>query len=498
MSDRRLPSIAASLPGRSVPELRAELRAAREAGADLAEIRVDRLTDAGPGSVDELFPAELPLIATYRSRAEGGHGATDAAARGALLLGLAARPFRFLDLELARDLPLRPELARALDRPGAPTPILSAHLPQGTAPSVLHQLVADSVRPGAIVKVVLPADIGELLEEILPQLPPPGLGTHVVLTTGRSGPLLRALSRRLQAPLVYAALPERPAVEPAQIRADRLRNYFRGPEGAPLFGVAGRSVARSRSPELHHAWMDALGLAGLYLPLEFVEGGEFLGALPHLAACGFRGVNVTHPFKIEALEAADRAGPAAERAGCANLLTFEAGTVTAENTDVAAMIQRLGELRAARARGIGRVTILGSGGAARAALAAAEATALPAEIRARNPARAGELAREFGAEVGRDRPAEPADLLIQATPAGTPGAPTLEVDLDGLLGPGSHVLDYVYDPQPRSLEERARRSGATYEDGSRLLVYQAALSFETWWSRQVPDELLRASLPGAA
>ena len=69
---------------------------------------------------------------------------------------------------------------------------------------------------------------------------------------------------------------------------------------------------------------------------------------------------------------------------------------------------------------------------------------------------------------------------------GRAGRGPLELPLRALLSSRSYLLDWVYDPEVSTVEEVARESGAAYEDGRRLLVYQAAESFRTWWG-EAPD-----------
>ena len=55
--------------------------------------------------LSEMFPTELPLIATLRSRAQGGEGPDDPADRARILDAAFALPFAFVDYELGRDDP---------------------------------------------------------------------------------------------------------------------------------------------------------------------------------------------------------------------------------------------------------------------------------------------------------------------------------------------------------------------------------------------------------
>ncbi len=487
------PRLVATIAARTLRDARREIRAAAREGAEIAEIRWDRLPEGSWDHREELAGAALPLWAAYRSRAEGGAGVSERRRRQEILTALAGPPFDFLDLEYRRDLPAGAALAGRLAAPGAPRPVVSYHgeaAPGGPAP-----LVAEMAREGAIVKVVLAADTEDFLDRVLPGWPPGPLGRSVVLTTGGSGAILRAGARRLGLGYVFARSGSAAeAVEPAQLPVAPMRWFLDGPADAPLFAVVGRPVGRSRSPELHYRWMRRAGLRGLYSAIEIGSPGGLARALPFFARSGYRGLNVTAPLKRAAFELADRREPSAAGAGAANTLTFREGRTVAANTDVAALLQWTEE-RLGPGGGRRRWTVLGAGGAARAALAAARAAGGTAEVRARDGARARTLAREFGAEtpVGAGPRAE---ILIQATPAGTAGAGPLAISTEGLLGPDTWVLDLVYDPVDRSLADRARRAGARYEEGGRVLLLQAAASFAIWWGRPPPGGI--GTEPGTA
>ena len=172
-------------------------------------------------------------------------------------------------------------------------------------------------------------------------------------------------------------------------------------------GVAGHPVGHSLSPTLHNGWIAEAGLDAVYVA--FVPGPHgFTAFAEGLRGGVIRGLNVTAPFKQQALALADIVSERARRAGSANLLIFETdGSIHADNTD------GLGLLHAFQSQAPGflptePVVILGAGGAARGAVAAFLAAGAP-EVRLvnRDPARAADLARVFGPAV---RPVAPDDL----------------------------------------------------------------------------------------
>jgi shikimate dehydrogenase/3-dehydroquinate dehydratase type I len=484
------PLLVVTVPARTVAIARREIAQAREDGADVVELRLDRWSAEERTRVAELFPSAVPLMATVRSRSEGGEGPDSAEERRALLAGLARLPFRWLDLEEARDLDV-------LSRLPAERPIvvvLSAHLPEATPPAELVERSRRALPSGALRKLVVPATVGRLLGEILPALRAVPSEGCVVLTTGASGPLLRAWSMRRGYPIVYAAPATHasgandPPVEASQIPVDRLRRFFGGDRPNPLFALLGRPVAHSQSPYLHSRWMRDRGFLGLYVALEIQSETEFVEALAPLAEHGFRGANVTHPWKTTALASATRVGRGAELCGVANCLTFRDEEVEAENTDLAAALRRLAELRENGRWPGDELLVLGAGGSAAATLAAARELPCTAHVMARSAEKAEALAERFGAHALSPDEVRPFSLVVNATDVGRAGAAGLELPLERAVSPGSVVLDWVYSADEGSLRRIVRSAGGEYEDGWRLLVYQAAASFAIWWGDEpAPD-----------
>jgi shikimate dehydrogenase len=478
------PALIVTLPGTDIATLREQAVEARDAGASVAEVRVDRLDAASQRRVAELFPSPVPLLATYRSRAEGGAGADDPVPRRAVFAELARLPFSWIDLELRRDLDRLPELP-PVERLGR---IVSCHLAAGEI-GQLEECLRQFDAVAAVGKVVVGASVEELTTAVLPLLAHVDTSDLVVHTTGSSGPFLRALARRFRFPFVYAALParsDRPSVEPSQIPADRLAGYLAHDPPGPLFAVAGRPVGHSRSPALHSRWMRADRRNGLYVALDLADEREFLLTVSSMETLGLRGMNVTHPFKRAALEASDVLGGGAEACGVVNCLTREDGELRGENTDLAGILRRLDELRA---RGLWpgeELVVVGAGGAARATLAAARSLGVRARLLARNRERGEGLAREFGADLADPARPQPTTLLVHATTVGRAVGDRLDDPLAPWIDGRSYLLDWVYEPADPTIASVASERGARYEDGWHLLVYQGAASYALWWGSDPP------------
>lgn len=480
------PLLIVTLSARTVDEARQQAARAAASGGDVAEVRLDRWSPAERARVGELFPSSLPLMATLRSSAEGGEGPNDASARSEILTACLHAPFQWIDLEEDRD----PTDASSLGVPRDRIVVRSTHFPEGTPASELIARLRRPVRPGEFRKVVVRSTVRRLLLELLPSLRAVDLRSEVFLTTGPSGPLLRARAQVSGYPFVYAAPadpgPRAPMdpVEPSQIPVDRLRFFFGGDGSAPIYGVVGRPVAHSWSPGIHYRWMREGHRRGLYVPLEIESESEFVEAIDPLVEQGFRGLNVTHPWKTAALACATHVGRGAELCGVANCLTLRGDEVEAENTDLAAILRRLEELRSTGAWAGDELLVLGTGGAAAATLAAARELGASSWVMGRSSERADDLARAFGAIALSRGAVRPFSLVVHATDVGRGLGRSLELPLERAIRRGGRVVDWVYAADDPIVAQRTREAEAEYEDGWRLLVYQAAVSFGLWWGSE--------------
>jgi len=250
----------------------------------------------------------------------------------------------------------------------------------------------------------------------------------------------------------------------------------------PYAEVIGDPIIQSRSPTIYRFWFDALGIKAEYRATLMTRAGFRAYLADRRADPNWRGCNVTMPLKLDALFAADDPTDRATAAGAANLLVVKDGKLVAANTDVGAIREVVTPL----ARD--SVTILGNGGAARAALLALKlAGSGEVRLQARDMAEATSLAVEFGLDEGPRRFDVPVDSvgLINATPIGMTGVAPTHIDLGAMPATG-WVLDLVSNPLPTHLLTQAKARGLVTIDGLAVLVEQAAYSFQLLFGTKPP------------
>lgn len=257
-------------------------------------------------------------------------------------------------------------------------------------------------------------------------------------------------------------------------------------------GVAGAPVRHSLSPLIHNAWLAAAGIDGVYVAFA-PHQDAFPAFAKGLRGGAVRGLNVTIPFKEQALALADEASAVARAAGAANLLLFhEDGRITADNTDGEGLMRALQIQAPGFDPKAGPALVLGAGGAARGAVAALlEAGSPDVRVCNRTVARAEQMVEAIGS--GAVRAYERADLAavdavaaINATSLGLGGGPGPDVPWR-LMREGAVAMDMVYRPLDTEYLLEARAHGLTTVDGLEMLIRQAAPSFEAFFGAPPPD-----------
>lgn len=267
-------------------------------------------------------------------------------------------------------------------------------------------------------------------------------------------------------------------------------------------GLIGGNIRASRSPALHRIAGRLAGLDVTYdllIPAEL--GLDFDAVLAKVQAEGYRGVNVTYPFKELVVSRVRVEDPAIRRLGAVNTVVFGAEGPRGFNTDysgfAAAYRARYG------ARAPGKVALIGTGGVGRAiAFALAGLGAGELRLLDRDQGKATALAEAL-AGPGAPRivfaaTAEAAlagaDGVVNATPVGMVGNEGTPVP--AALWPGrAWAFDAVYTPVETRFKREAEAAGVDVLSGYELFFHQGVDAFEVFAGRPVADPArLRAEL----
>ncbi|GIF75873.1 shikimate dehydrogenase [Asanoa siamensis] len=275
-----------------------------------------------------------------------------------------------------------------------------------------------------------------------------------------------------------------------------------------LIGLVGDGIQRSHAPLLHEREADRQGIRLLYTTIDSRVRGLSRADLPGLLrwarTLGYRGLNITHPFKQAVAGHLDELCGDAAVLGAVNTVVFDEDGTRGHNTDASGF--RRSFVRSFGDAPRDRVVQLGAGGAGSAVayallvLGVGRLTLVDTDG-ARAERLVDTLAREFGCDrvvaAAPDRVSAllaDADGLVNATPVGmahSPGAPVPESDLRA----GLWVADIVYRPIDTALLRAARAAGAPTLHGGGMSVYQATAAFELFTGRPADADAMLGHSP---
>lgn len=243
--------------------------------------------------------------------------------------------------------------------------------------------------------------------------------------------------------------------------------------------VVGHPISHSLSPTLHQAAYSQLGLPWSYEAVD-VAPGEFDSFLASRDST-LRGISVTMPHKVSALQAANNVDVLSERTGSVNTLLCEysgSGTRSLHgfNTDVFGIINALKDSQREKAR---HVAVIGSGATASSAVAAAaELGAEHVSIIARTPQKAFYL-ETVGQECGVNVSVHSTEdfSVISEVDVAISTLPGDAVQSLSALSrtPQATLLDVAYTPWPSVRAGEWESAGGEVVSGLRMLAHQALM-----------------------
>ncbi len=277
--------------------------------------------------------------------------------------------------------------------------------------------------------------------------------------------------------------------------------------------VFGDPVAHSASPPMHNAALEKCGIAARYTRLH-IRPAELAAALRALPQNDFIGANLTIPHKAEALPLMNRVDDHALRIGVVNTVVVEGTDLIGFNTDGPGLVRAVRAEFGVDLRDL-RVMVLGAGGGAGRAIAmqcgiencerlvlvnrtldkarelATELVPLFKNPRVFGPGERVEVA-PWDNEILRGFLSQ-IDLVINCTSLGMKRTDPSPLS-SAILQPSHMIYDTVYTANRTKLMQSADEAGARAANGLSMLLHQGALSFEIWFNREAPVDVMRAAL----
>lgn len=464
------------------------MRVAQAEGADLAEIRIDHLSESELAHWRDIVSSKsIPIIVTNRASWEGGHWRTDDETRLNILADAEQLGAEYIDVELASA----QKFAQLRSTPSAKL-ILSHHNFSHSLTTPEIDVIRSKMRQynADVHKIAVMPTTARDIVPILIALRSAREPT-IALAMGALGQVTRVAAAAFGAHLTFACARAGSESAPGQVSTKRLSTFFGFRFVTPttrLFGIIGYPVEHSMSPALHNTSMRITGADGLYvyLPVD-TDVATYIREMCDLGFCGF---SVTIPHKLDAINAVDHVDPTARRIGAINTVVRRSdGSLAGYNTDWVAAMDAIEHALPDRSLLGKRVLCIGAGGAGRAlAFGALARGATHLLVVNRSPQRAVALAEDLGVDravgMSLDHFFEADnldyDVIMNSTSVGMhPNVGETPIPREKLRSKPL-VFDAVYNPLETRLLKEAKAAGCVIVSGLEMFVRQAAEQFRLW------------------
>jgi len=467
----------------------------------MLELRVDHLNHNEVFQVYK-FPSlvNLPVILTIRRKSDGGEFYSGEYSRlltffhclnaDALTSTLSsAKTFEYIDLEDDFHSPELEEVCESLN-----IKIIRSHHSINT-PIQDYDTVLKSLRlqKHDIIKIASYSSSLKDTQKLFEVSKTLEHEDHVLISLGKYGLPSRILASRLGSKWVYTLtansktekMCEDKMLTPEDLVHDTY-NFHNIHKDSQLFGIIGSSVNNSLSLAFHNQFFAKHNMDYAYIPLSAKTIEEALEISQYL---GIKGLSVTAPFKIQAMQYANKIDESARATGSCNTLTFFGESfyedVKAYNTDILGFEKALQFFLKQELTPSLRISVLGAGGVARAVCYVLHKLDLKeVVIFNRTHAKACQLAGQFNFDsCVLDASAiqtlrEHSQLIINATSVGGLSLPDDDVlPFYRFIG-NEKVFDLAYRSSTRAcletpLIEKAKHHGCATENAYAMFHHQA-------------------------
>ncbi len=497
--------ICVSLMESTISDVFASASLSKSLGADAIEARLDCIQEPPLSSLEELSnlkqKAGLPVILTLRPAWEGGSYKGNEKSRLAVLEEGLKNGFDYLDIELKTEQTERNRLV-ALAKENGVKVIVSYHDFQ-VKPSVpgISDIMKKCIEAGGdLVKVVftcnscvdtfniLLAGKAALLNQV---------HDFSVMGVGPYGHITRILAPFLECKMVYASPDKEKGKIEGQLDIKTLQKFGKIDAETKVCGIIGKPLAHTLSPTMHNAAFEKLGLNYVYLAFE-MDKSEIAFSLNAMKELGFRGLNVTHPYKINVMEYLDNIDEVAKEIGAVNTIVNNDGKLTGYNTDAFGAVEALRNHVLDFESSRKKILVLGAGGAARAVAVPLAKMGNEITIANRTHNRSEELVKmleKFGkaeaVKIDRiDEVITDVEILINCTPVGMSDSLVQSPISGQMIRSDMIVFDVIYNRDTPLLIE-AKKKGAKVIYGYEMFVHQGVKAFELWTGEKAPMDVMR-------
>lgn len=450
---------------------------------DLVELRTDFLREDQYVNISR-FPSliDVPVILTCRKDIDGGHWIGDEKLRIENLYRWLNGNFAYIDLEMDLDavhLEARAHSVKTII-------IRSFHDFRGVPENLYEKMIFCS--PNVIVKgAVYPRSSEELYRLIKTalKLKSDSANPFILLGMGDFGFPTRILAEKLGSYLTFCSDSALTSGAPGHCSAADLNEVYNFKEisrSTVLNTIIGNPISQSRSPHIHNFGYKKKKIDAVYVPF-LTDSPQWYMKIANLLE--INGSSVTVPFKSEIIALTDSPDKAVREIGASNTLYRDShGKWLSTNTDTQGFIIPLMDFLERDTLKGWKVSVIGAGGAARAAVFILKEKGAEVAVFNRTLSKAEKIAEDFQCSAfslamsSVDKLKEYRSIIIQTTNAGmAPLENSNPLDFYSFIG-DEILYDIIYKPAETLLMKEAVKAGCKTLGGYQMLEEQAYVQFK--------------------
>jgi len=471
--------------------------------ADMAELRVDCL-EPNERFLIRRFPeqTDMPVILTIRRDVDNGFFNSGEGSRINLMAqGLAyadadrRRNFAYIDIEEDLNVPSLEEAARTFGT----RIIRSCHNVKNSSVDMLGKIRSMRHSEDEIVKISVMANTtADVLDLLRAGKECPGQ-EKILIAMGSLGVYSRILAEHFGSFLSYTSAysePDIPIVAPGQVDIRELANIYRFRSittNTKVYGITGYSPNTARSLHFFNTIFRLDDIDAVYVPFPIDSIETFMELARELEV---KGISITAPYKEAVIPFLENQNIEVQKTKTCNTLYYSPYGWQGANTEARgfsdSLLTFLGRSNLKRMM----VTVIGAGGAARAA--AWELHRLGAKVlilnrtilKARNLASAYKFSWGGLDSHGIDMMDKYSDIIIQTTPAGMEGKDSGDPVAMYNFGGQENVMDLIFRPEKTDFLKRAAEAGCRVQNGYDMFIRQAQYQYALFTGKEFPEYLM--------
>ncbi len=242
--------------------------------------------------------------------------------------------------------------------------------------------------------------------------------------------------------------------------------------------VIGNPIDHSLSPKLHSFWLNKYNIDAQYTKL-LLDEQNLKDVINQIRNNKINGFNVTIPFKKKIIPYLDKLSPIAEEANSVNTVYTEDNKIIGDNTDIEGFSKSLSAINFNPKNKI--AFIIGAGGVALSIIVALKKMgASKIKITNRTTSEPELLKRKFSdLEIIEWGENSEFDIIINATSLGLEVNEKIPINFEKKIK-NKTFYDVIYNPKKTNFLLKGEQNGNKIENGIRMFIYQAQLSFKIW------------------